>query len=196
MPKSKKKRKFKKREFSTLVTLGAIFHFITYLYYNHTFYSDSLFWSTAILMGILGGFYLFKALRLHKDSSYRKIKGGKLQALKGGLFVILCIGALVIFGNLINGSVLGLNYWAKSALSQQTEYAITDIVSYRSYGRRRSLALKRPRVYFAQDGQKTSYLLPERYDSKKDYSVFHTLQLRTAKGFFGFEVIESYQLLP
>jgi len=105
----------------------------------------------------------------------------------------MMIGATIICGNIINGTVLGLNYIAKQKDSIQQEYSIQKIVQHKTGGRKR-IRRNNPKVYLEKDGELMRLNLNKRYDASENYSEFKTITLNLSKGWFGFEIINYYEL--
>ncbi len=195
--KSKKAQKKGKRNvlnYKLFSTIGAVFHGIVYLLIDHTFYNYQLLWGSIIVCGLVSGIYIIAKTGLHKTSSYQKIKGVKLHLSIFLICTLLLMGATLLMGNVINGTLLGLNYLGKGRDSNSVTYKIDKIEKSRK-GVRRFVRRRVPTVYIEKDGELIAHDLPERYSSSKNYEDYKTIQMNVRKGFLGFEIIETYQLI-
>lgn len=196
--KSKKKNKGKSLNYKLFVIIGGIFHFIVYLLLDLTFYSDSIFWWSLMFCGLISGFYFIKKMKLMHLDSYKKIEGIKLKLYMFLICLFTIIGATIIFGNIINGTILGLNYIGKSNDLNNYEYIIQEITHNKSTGRngrkRRLFRRNNPKVFLEKDGELIGVNLSERYSNNKNYSEYKTIEFDLNRGLFGFEIITDYEL--
>jgi hypothetical protein len=196
--KHKKKKKGKSLNYKLFVIIGGIFHYIVYLLIDLTFYNDTIFWLSLILCGLIAGVYFIKKMELLNPESYRKIEGTKLKVYMFIVCFFIIIGTTIIFGNVINGTILGLNYIGKNNDLDNHEYTIEEIVHNKSTRKRgRKIRLFRrnnPKVYFEKNGEINKRNLSEHYSLKKNYSEYKTIEFITNKGLLGFEIIENYEL--
>jgi len=196
--KPKKKKKEKSLNYKLFVIIGGIFHFIVYLLLDLTFYNDSIFWWSLIFCGLILGIYLIKKMKLLNPDSYRKIEGTKLKLYMFIICLFTIIGTTLIFGNVINGTILGLNYIGKSNELNNNEFKIQEITHNKSTGRngrkRRLFRRNNPKVYLEKGGESIGVNLSEHYSSNKDYSEYKTIEFDLNKGLFGFEIIDDYEL--
>ncbi|SDS34347.1 hypothetical protein SAMN05216503_2754 [Polaribacter sp. KT25b] len=100
------------------------------------------------------------------------------------------IGATVIFGYVINATILGLNYIGKNSNSKKIEYNIKKIVKYKTRGRKK-IRRNNLKVTLEKDGKIVKRTLSEHYNLNKKYSEYNTIKFIINKGLFGFEVIEN-----
>ena len=191
--KHKKKKKGKSLNYKVFVIIGGIFHFIVYLLLDLTFYSNTIFWLSLIFGGIVLGIYFIRKMELHKVKSYKKIQGAKLKLYMFLVCLFTIVGATLIFGNVINGTLLSLNYIGKNNESHNSEYKIEKIVQ-RKTGGRKKIRRNNPKVYLEKDGEIITRNLTEHYSLKKNYSEYKTIEFITNKGLLGFEIIEDYEL--
>ncbi|SDY09433.1 hypothetical protein SAMN05444411_1232 [Lutibacter oricola] len=191
--KHKKKKKGKSLNYKLFVIIGGIFHFIVYLLLDLTFYNDTIFWLSLILCGLILGIYFIKKMKLLNPESYRKIKGPKLKLYMFSVCLLIITGTSLIFGNVINGTLLGLNYIGKQNESNNIEYKIEKITQHKTGGRKR-VRRNNPKVYFEKNGETIKRNLSEHYSLKKNYSEYKTIKFITNKGLLGFEIIKNYEL--
>jgi hypothetical protein len=191
--KHKKKKKGKSLNYKVFVIIGGIFHFIVYLLLDLTFYSNTIFWLSLIFGGIVLGIYFIRKMELQKVKSYKKIEGAKLKLYMFLVCLFTIVGATLIFGNVINGTLLSLNYIGKNNESHNSEYKIEKIVQ-RKTGGRKKIKRNNPKVYLEKDGEIITRNLTEHYSLKKNYSEYKTIEFITNKGLLGFEIIEDYEL--
>lgn len=200
MPKKKSKnnKKGKSLNYKLLIIIGGIFHVIVYVLLDLTLYKDSIFWWSIILSGLISGIYFIKKMKLMNSNSYKKIEGTKLKFYMFFICFLTIIGTTLIFGNVINGTILGLNYVGKSNELKKSEYKIQEITHNKSTGRngrkRRFLRRNNPRVYLEKDDELIDVDLSERYSTGKDYSEYKTIEFDLYRGLFGFELINEYKL--
>lgn len=193
--KSKKKKKGNSINYKFFVSIGAFFHIIVYFLYHKTFYDDTLFWLSAGLCGVFFGIFFIKKMKLLNPKNYRKIDGFKLKLYMSIICVIMVLGGIVIFGNVINGTLLGLNYIGKNNKSSIVEYKIRKIERDRVNRKRRGLFRRyKPKVFIKKEEESTSVILPERYNSNMNYSEFKIIEMNLSKGLFGYEIIDNYEL--
>lgn len=107
---------------------------------------------------------------------------------------LMTIAGVILFGNVINGTVLGLNYIGKSNESNLVEFQIKKIEHNYSTGGRRGMSRNNPEVYLKKNGELISIDLPERWDSNKKYSEYKSIEFGLTKGLFGLEIITEYEL--
>ncbi|MFS4491901.1 hypothetical protein [Maribacter sp. 2308TA10-17] len=198
--KKKKKKKKKKKSFGykSFVVVGASFHFITDLFYNRTLYSNTVFWVSAFISGIVFGIYFIQKMKLLNTQNYKKLGGFKLKAYMYSICLIMVLGGTIIFGNVLNGTILGLNFVGGSKTVSSEEYAIEKIVEdwSLSLGRSsRALRSSYPRVYFRKNGEMWSFRLKERYDDQKNYSSYQKINLMLNKGTLGYDIILDYKVI-
>ena len=191
--KLKKKKKGKSLNYKLFVIIGGIFHFIVYLLLDLTFYNNTLFWLSLFIGGITLGIYFIKKMELLNPKSYKKIKGNKLNFYIFLVCFLTILGTTVIFGNVINGTILGLNYIEKNSESNKTEYKIEKIVQRKTGGRKR-IRRNNPKVYLEKEGKIIKRNLTEHYSLTKNYSEYKIIEFITNKGLLGFEIIENYEL--
>ena len=191
--KLKKKKKGKSLNYKLFVIIGGIFHFIVYLLLDLTFYNNTLFWLSLFIGGITLGIYFIKKMELLNPKSYKKIKGNKLNFYIFLVCFLTILGTTVIFGNVINGTILGLNYIEKNSESKKTEYKIEKIVQRKTGGRKR-IRRNNPKVYLEKEGKIIKRNLTEHYSLTKNYSEYKIIEFITNKGLLGFEIIENYEL--
>jgi hypothetical protein len=195
----KKKKKHKKRDkkdsknYKLAVIIGGIFHFIVYLYYDLTFYNETLFWSSLIFSGLISGIYLIYKMKLLSPKSYKKIKGIKLKLFIFLMCFLTVLGSTLMLGNVINGIILGVNYIGKNSETNKKEYKIEKIIQSKTGGRKR-IRRNNPKVTIEKDGKIIKRTLSEHYSLKKNYSEYKTIEFITNKGLLGFEIIENYEL--
>ncbi len=192
--KPKKKKKEKSLNYKSLTFIGAIFHFIVYLLLDLTFYNDSLFWLSLLLCGIIFGIYFIKKMKLLNPDSYKKLEGMKLRLYMYTISFLMFIGTSLLFGNIINGTILGLNYIGKTEQIRNVEYPIQKIERHKPIRGRKGIRRNNPKVFLIKDSNLISVKLPERYDSDKNYDEFKSIEMELQKGLFGFEIIDSYTL--
>ena len=195
--KSKKKKKHLFKNYKLFAFVGVLFHLIVYLLYDKTFYNDTLFWVSAGLCGLFFGAFFINKMNLLNPKSYRKIDGFKLKLYMSFICVIMIVGGIVIFGSVINGTILGLNYIGRNNSSNSVEYKIQKIEKDRVARKRKRRRLFRgykPKVFFKREEDSTSIVLPERYKTDINYSDFRIIEMNLSNGLFGFEVIDSYKL--
>ena len=196
--KAKKKKKEKSLNYKWLVLIGALFHFIVYLLIDITLYSDSIFWWSLIVCGLISGIYLIEKMKLTQADSYKKIAGIKVKLYMFVICFFTIIGTTALFGNVINGAILSLNYIGKSKDVDIVEYRIKEITHNKSTGRngrkRRFFRRNNPKVFFQKNGELVGVNLSERYNSNKDYSEFNTITFDVNKGLFDFDIIGNYEL--
>ena len=125
--------------------------------------------------------------------SYKTLSGLKLKAYMFGICFPVIIGSTAIFGNVINGTLIGLNYLGKSAAKNNKEYQIQKITQSKTRKRRRILR-NNPKVFFLKDEEVLSIRLPERYDANTNYDTYKTIRLDLREGLLGFQVINDYEL--
>ena len=199
MGKKKKKNKGTKGNslnYKPFIIIGGIFNFIVYKLLDLTFYNDSLFWWSFLICGLISGIYLIKKMRLTESKSYKKIEGIKLKLFMFSICLLMIIGTTGILGNVVNGAILGLNYIGKNNELKTSEYKVVKIEKNSgSRSRKRRLFRKTvPKVFFQKNEKLIDINLSENYSSKEDYSEFKTIELKTNKGMFGFEIVENYEL--
>lgn len=196
--KSKKSKKDKTLNYKLFVIIGGIFHFIVFLLLDLTFYNDSIFWWSLLFCGLISGIYFIKKMKLTHLNSYKKIEGIKLKLYMFFICLFTIIGTTIIFGNVINGTILGLNYVGKSNDLINHEYQIQEITHNKSTGRngrkRRLFRRNNPKVYLEKDGKLIGVNLSERFSSNKNYSEYKTIEFDLNRGLFGFEIIDNYEL--
>ena len=189
----KKKKKGKSLNYKMIVTIGGIFHLIVYFLLDLTFYSDTLLWLSLIAGGIPLGIYFILKMEILNPKSYRKIEGIKLKLYISVITLLIFLGSTVIFGNILNGTLLGLNYLGKNNELKSSEFNIEKIVQNKTGGRKR-IRRNNPRVYYENNGKRISRDLTERYSLKKNYSEFKTINFITYKGLLGFDIMKNYEL--
>ena len=196
--KSKKSKKDKTLNYKLLVIIGGIFHFIVYLLLDLTFYNYSIFWWSLLLCGLISGVFFIKKMKLTYPNSYKKIEGIRLKLYMFFICLFTIIGSTIVFGNVINGTILGLNYVGKSNDLINKEYKILEITHKKSTGRngrnKKLLRRNNPKVYLEKDGKLIGVNLSERYSSSKNYSEYKTVEFDLNRGLFGFEIIDKYEL--
>nr|WP_298989901.1 hypothetical protein [uncultured Polaribacter sp.] len=192
MGKNKKKKKLK-INYKLIVLFGGVFHLITYFLFNETLDTDNLLLLSIIIGGITLGLFFIKRLELTNPKSYRKLKGVKLKSVMILICSIMIFGGAIIFGNVLNGLVLGLNYLGRDSETSIKKYSINKIARYRKSGKRRMFSQK-PKVYFFEEGKIQTLILSEFYSSQKDYTKFKTIELEISQGLLGFDYIENYNL--
>ena len=137
-------------------------------------------------------------MKLIHPKSYKKLEGSKLKLYMFFICLFTIIGTTIIFGNVINGTILGLNYLGKSDDLINIEYKIQEITHNKSTGRngrkRRFFRRNNPKVYLEKDENLIGVNLSERYNSNKDYSEYKTIKFDLNQGLFGFETINNYEL--
>ncbi len=201
MGKPKKKKKAKKKKnyyhYKLFVLVGGLFHAVTYFLYDLTLYSNYLFWLSAIGCGLFFGYYFIQKMKLLDPNSYRKIEGFKLKMYMLFICIGMVIGGVIIFGNVLNGTILGLNYLGKGSEVHIGEYRIEKITRNRTTSRKRRRSIRRnnPLVYLEKENEIVRLNLPERYSTTKDYAAFKTIRLNLKKGLFGYEIMDKYELL-
>ncbi|WP_040282811.1 hypothetical protein, partial [Psychroserpens damuponensis] len=191
--KSKKKKKGKSLNYKLFSVIGGIFHLIMYLLYDLTFYNDTLLWLSILFCGLIFGFYFIKKMELLNPKSYKKIEGLKLKLYMFFICFVMIIGGAIIFGNVINGTIIGLNYIGKNNETIKQEYGIQKIEQNSSGGRKRFRRYN-PKVFIEKEGEIVTVNLSERYSKNKNYSEYRTIEMNLNKGLFGFEIIENYEL--
>lgn len=191
--KSKKKKKGKFLNYKLFAFIGGIFHYIVYLLDDLTFYNDTLFWLSLLFCGIIFGVYFIKKMKLLNPDSYKKIEGTKLKLYMFTISFLTIIGTSILFGNVINGTILGLNYIGKTERIEKVEYKIQKIEQNRTGGRKR-IRRNNPKVFLTKDSKLISVILSERFDSNKNYNEFKSIGMGLKKGLFGFEIIDNYTL--
>tara|TARA_R110002126_G_scaffold100532_1_gene232105 strand:+ start:1133 stop:1726 length:594 start_codon:yes stop_codon:yes gene_type:complete len=191
--KLKKKKKGKPLNYKLFVIIGGIFHFIVYLLLDLTFYNNTLFWLSLLIGGITLGISFIHKMELLNPKSYKKIKGNKLNFYILLVCFLTILGTTVIFGNVINGTILGLNYIGKNNETQKTEYKIEKIVQRKTGGRKR-IRRNNPKVYLEKEGEIIKKNLTEHYSLTKNYSEYKKIEFITSKGLLGFEITENYEL--
>ena len=122
--------------FKQLSLAGGITHLIVYLLVDSTIYNEPLFWTSIFVCGILLSFYFIYKMELLNPDSYKILKGKKLKLFMIGVCIATVIGSIAIFGNFINGVLMGLNYIGKSESVKQVEYNIEKIVQSKTGGRK------------------------------------------------------------
>jgi hypothetical protein len=193
--KSKKKKKGKYLNYKLFVIIGGFFHFIMYKLYDLTFYNDTLLWLSILFCGSILGIYFIKKMELLNPKSYRKIEGIKLKLYMFTICFFMIFGTSIIFGNVVNGAIIGFNYIGKSNEISKNEYPIQKIERNRNSGKRRGLFRRyRPKVFLEKGGEIISVRLFERYNSNIDYAEFKTIEIELSEGLFGFEIINNYEL--
>lgn len=175
-----------------LIAIGLLFHIIVYRLGNKTFYNELLQWGSLLFCGVLVGTYLIFKLELNKPESYRKLEGVRLKLFMYAVSLLMIFGGIFLSGNVINGTLLGLNYLGRSQETVTKEYRIKKIT--RARRGRRGLRRLRPLVYLKDDAEKSSFWLYERFDSNKNYDEFKTIEFELQEGLFGFEIINDYTL--
>ena len=191
--KSKKNIKGKSLNYRLFAIIGGISHFIVYLLDDSTFYNDTLFWSSLLFCGIVLGIYFIKKMELLNPDSYKKIKGTKLKLYMFTVCILTIMGTTLLFGNVINGTVLGLNFIGKSEFINQAEYQIEKIEQNKTGGRKR-IRRNNPEVFFIKNSELVSVRLSERFDSNINYNESKTIEMELKKGLFGFEILDNYTL--
>lgn len=193
--KNKKNKKGKYLNYKLFVIIGGFFHFIMYKLYDLTFYNDTLLWLSILFCGSILGIYFIKKMKLLNPKSYRKIEGTKLNLYMFTICFFMIIGTSIIFGNVINGAIVGLNYIGKNNEISKNEYPIQKIERNRNSGKRIGLFRRyRPKVFLKKGGEIISVRLFERYNSNIDYAEFKTIEIDLSQGLFGFEIINNYEL--
>lgn len=193
MKKKKSKKKGRFLNYKLFVIVGGLFHFIVYLFYDSTFYNNAIFWSSLLFCGLALGAYFIMKMNLMSPKNYKKIEGIKLKAYMFFVCFFLMIGTTIIFGNVINGIILGLNYIGRNDEIIKCEYKIQKITHNRT-GSRKQIRRNNPEVYLEKGGELISLNLSERYNTTKKYSEYKTIELNLSKGLFGFEIVDSYKL--
>ncbi|MFP4845616.1 hypothetical protein [Winogradskyella sp. PE311] len=193
MPKKKSKKKRERLNYKLMASLGGLFHVAVYLLIDKTFYNHTLFWGSIFVCGLIFGVYFIIKLKLNKNETYHKLEGSKLQLYIASMSLIMILGATLIFGNIINGSILVINYIGKNKLSYTEEYKIEKLVRYKSGGNKK-IRRNNPKVYIQKDNSERNFLLPERYNTIIDYSEYRSIDLMLTNGLFGFEIIQDYKL--
>jgi|GEM_PF-5894419 len=197
MGKRKKKKKKSSLKFKWLFIIGGLSHFIMYSLLEFTYYSDSLLWGSLVFCGVVSGMYLIVKMDLLNPKSYRKLKGIKLKAYMFTICFFLIIGATIMFGNIINGAIIGLNYFGRDRSDNRNIYTVEKIEKHRNFRRRRVTRIFRrysPKVYFTKDNRSVNRILPETFKSQK-YVGVKRIELNEQQGLFGFVIIRNYQLL-
>ena len=191
--KSKKKKKGNFKNYRLFLFVGGIFHLIVYLLYDKTFYSSTLFWTSLLICGGIFGIYFITKMQLTNPKTYRKLKGLKLKLCMSFACIIFILGGCIIFGNVVNGIIIGANYIGKKSESYKVEYKIEKILQDKTGGRKR-IRRNNPKVYFEKDKKIERIRLPEYYRSTENYAEFKTIEFTLNKGLLGFEVVENYRL--
>ncbi|MAB47532.1 MAG: hypothetical protein CMC05_02770 [Flavobacteriaceae bacterium] len=200
MPKKKSKKKNKKKSlnYKLFVIIGGIFHFTVYILLDVTLYNDTIFWWSITLCGLISGIYFINKMKLIHSDSYKKIEGANLKLYMFFICFFTIIGTSIVFGNVINGTILGLNYIGKSNDIYQHEYIIQKITHNKSNGRngrkRKLFRRNNPKVYLDKDGESIGINLSEQYSPNKNYSQYKTIAFDLNRGLFGFEIINDYEL--
>ncbi len=196
MGKRKKKKKKSSLKFKGLFILGAVSHSIMYSLLKLTYYNDLLLWGSLIFCGVVSGVYLIVKMDLLNPKSYRKLKGIKLKGYMFTICFFLIIGTTIMFGNIINGAIIGLNYFGRDKNDNSNIYTVEKIEKHRNVrGSRGPRIFRRysPKVYFTKDHKSVSRILPETFRSQKHIGV-KRIVLNEQMGLFGFVVIRNYQL--
>lgn len=197
MKKKKKKKKSKKKsslaQYKVFTIVGGIFHLIVYLLYDTTFYNTTLFFLSVLLCGTVLGIYFIRKMDMLNPKSYRKIKGTKLRLYMFFVCFLMILGASLIFGNVINGTILGLNYLGKTDQTVTQTYSVQKFGRYSSGGRKR-VRRNKLKVYFERNGETMSLILPENYIASKSYDQFQKIEMKISKGLFGYDIMTAYTL--
>lgn len=191
--KSKKNRTKKKilfRHYKLFIFVGALFHIVMGLFYDRTFYNQTLFWISTVFCGLIFAIYFINKTDLLNPKSFGKMDGFKLKLYMISVIPIMTVAGVILFGSVINGTILGLNYIGKSNESNLVEYQIEKIVESRNF----KLRSTKPKVFIEKNGELISVRLSERYNSNKDYAKFKSIEFDLKKGLFGLEVIDEYEL--
>lgn len=195
---SKKNKKSKSNSYKKAAIFGGVFHFLVYLFLDKTIYPSNLLYGSILFCGVITGIYAIYKLELYKPTNYRKLKGVKLKAYMILAGIIIILGSTLILGNVINGTVLGINYLTKDSDVQTDRFEVIKITHNKSKGTkgRRKFRVFRnnPKVYIQKDGKVLGINLSESYNSDVDYTEFKTIELDLKKGGLGFEVIDNYYL--
>lgn len=195
---SKKNKKSKSNSYKKATIFGGVFHFLVYLFLDKTIYPSNLLYASILFCGVITGIYAIYKLELYKPTSYRKLKGVKLKAYMIFTGIIIILGSTLILGNIINGTVLGINYLTKDSDVQTDRFEVIKITHNNSKGTRgrRKFRVFRnnPKVHIQKDGKELGINLSESYNSDVDYTEFKTIELDLKKGGLGFEVIDNYYL--
>ena len=90
-------------------------------------------------------------MKLLNPNSYKKIEGTKLKLYMIIVSFLIFIGTSLIFGNVINGTILGLNYIGRDKELTNVEYKIEQITHNKSTGKngrkKRLFRRNNPKVY-------------------------------------------------
>lgn len=196
--KSKKNKKSNSNSYKKATIFGGVFHFLVYLFLDKTIYPSTLLYGSILLCGVITGVYAIYKLDLYKRTSYRKLKGVKLKAYMIFVGIIIILGSTLILGNVINGTVLGINYLTKDSGVQTYSFEVIKIThnkTKRTRGRRKFRVFRNnPKVHIQKDGKELGINLSETYNSDVDYTEFKTIELNLKNGGLGFEVIDNYIL--
>lgn len=197
MKKKKSKKRSKKKsiplKYKLFALIGGLFHLIVFLLYDITFYNKTLSWLSLLICGIVFGLYFIKKMSLLNPNSYRKIKGVRLKAYMLLVCFLMILGGSIVFGNVINGTIIGLNYLGKGNKSTTQIYKIQKITKHRS-GTRKKMKRVNPMIYLEKNGTIIKLRLSETYIESKNYSEFKKIEMSVSKGLLGFEIMNSYQL--
>lgn len=196
--KSKKNKKSKSNGYKKAAIFGGVFHFLVYLFLDKTIYPSNLLYGSILFCGVITGIYAIYKLELYKPTSYRKLKGVKLKAYMIFVGIIIILGSTLILGNVINRTVLGINYLTKDSDVQTDSFEVIKITHNKSKGptgrRKFRVFRNNPKVHIQKDGKELGINLSETYNSDVDYTQFNTIELYLKKGGLGFEVIDNYYL--
>ena len=186
----------KSSEFKLLIVIGGLFHLIISLLYDVTIYNKRLFWIGLIISGVLGGLYLIKRLGLLDSNNSKKKKKKKKKKKAPVLLIsmIMLIGGILLFGNVINGIVYGINYVGKGTELKTEEYKIDHIIKHSTRTRRSFFRKKHPLIYFIDGNEIYSLELGEKYNEEINYEEYQTVEFEYVEGLLGFKIVESYEL--
>ncbi len=192
--KSKKKKKKLFRYYKVYLVIGALFHIISWEFYEKTLFNENLYWLSAGLCGLIFAIFFINKTDLLNPKGYKKLNGIKLKSYMLFICVIMTLGGIIVFGSVINGTVLSLNYIGKSDASSLIELQVEKIVRNYSRGGRRRIGRNNPKVYLKENKKLKSFNLPERWDSNENYAEYKSIELNLKTGLFGLEIIDEYVL--
>ena len=190
--KPKKKKLFK--HYKLFIVIGGVFHIISWKFYEKTLFNENLYWGSALLCGLIFAIFFINKTDLLNPKSYKKLNGIKLKSYMLFIGIVMTVGGIIVFGSVINGTVLGLNYIGKSNVSIVVELQVEKIVRNYSTGGRRRTGRNNPKVYLKENEILKSFNLPERWDSNANYAEYKSIELNLKTGLFGLEIIDEYVL--
>ena len=172
-----------------LIVLGGLFNLIVFFFHEYTFYNETIFWSSFIIVGIGIGTYIAK-ISFWNSKKYKKGKLKKSSILLVSFLIIF--GSTLVFGNILNGIIIGVNYLGRSNDTVIMDYEIDKIVKYREPGRYSRKYV--PRVVYKRNEKSMNISLTDRYNENTNYGEYQTITMELSKGYLGFEIIEKISL--